>query len=86
MKKAHNIKYYELVYIIKKLAILYKCASINLNGADEENRTPAPTLARLYSTIKLCPQNKLEGLVGFEPTIGELQSHALPLGYKPISS
>ena len=26
----------------------------------------------------------LEGLVGFEPTIRELQSHALPLGYRPI--
>ena len=26
----------------------------------------------------------MEGLVGFEPTIGELQSHALPLGYRPI--
>ncbi len=25
----------------------------------------------------------LEGLVGFEPTIRELQSHALPLGYRP---
>ena len=27
--------------------------------------------------------NILEGLVGFEPTIRELQSHALPLGYRP---
>ena len=27
---------------------------------------------------------KVEGLVGFEPTIRELQSHALPLGYRPI--
>ena len=27
---------------------------------------------------------KMEGLVGFEPTIRELQSHALPLGYRPI--
>ena len=27
----------------------------------------------------------MEGLVGFEPTIGELQSHALPLGYRPIT-
>ena len=26
----------------------------------------------------------MEGLVGFEPTIRELQSHALPLGYRPI--
>ena len=25
----------------------------------------------------------MEGLVGFEPTIRELQSHALPLGYRP---
>ena len=25
--------------------------------------------------------HNLEGLVGFEPTIRELQSHALPLGY-----
>ena len=28
----------------------------------------------------------MEGLVGFEPTIRELQSHALPLGYRPIKS
>ncbi len=27
----------------------------------------------------------MEGLVGFEPTIRELQSHALPLGYRPKS-
>ena len=27
--------------------------------------------------------HNLEGLVGFEPTIRELQSHALPLGYRP---
>ena len=27
----------------------------------------------------------MEGLVGFEPTLRELQSHALPLGYRPIS-
>ena len=26
----------------------------------------------------------MEDLVGFEPTIRELQSHALPLGYRPI--
>ena len=26
----------------------------------------------------------MEGLVGFEPTLGELQSHALPLGYSSI--
>ena len=25
----------------------------------------------------------MEGLVGFEPTLRELQSHALPLGYRP---
>ncbi len=27
----------------------------------------------------------MEGPVGFEPTIRELQSHALPLGYEPMS-
>ena len=50
-------------------------------GADNGNRTRVLTLARSYSTIKLHLQ--LEGPVGFEPTIKELQSTALPLGYDP---
>ena len=40
-----------------------------------------PWQGRIRAT-KLHPQF-LEGLVGFEPTIRELQSHALPLGYRP---
>ena len=60
MKKAHNIKYYELIYVFIEFYILakletgnkkthtlvFKCASINLNGADEGSQTPVSALAR----------------------------------------
>ena len=45
------------------------------------------TLTKEYKktrTIKFEFAFFMEGLVGFEPTIRELQSHALPLGYRPV--
>ena len=36
----------------------------------------------LSSNIKVRTDFLMEDLVGFEPTIRELQSHALPLGYR----
>ncbi len=50
-------------------------------GADDENRTRVFALARRYSTIE--PHLPLEGLTGFEPTVRELQSLALPFGHSP---
>ena len=62
-------------------------------GADNGNRTRILSLGSLHSTTKLCLHTRkdlhtslyifMEGLVGFEPTLRELQSHALPLGYRP---
>ena len=43
---------------IFRLISIYQCPkSLNrfVNGADKGNWTPTATLARLYSTIKLCP-------------------------------
>ena len=58
----------------------YKSSNRNVTGASEENRTPVSALARPRTNRCTTPANniKVEGPAGFEPAIGELQSHALP--------
>ena len=57
---------------LKKYTLFYKMS------------TRCQNTFQLKNPYKIRDYFKLEGLVGFEPTLRELQSRALPLGYRPI--
>ena len=63
----------DILLIIVILIILIKILSMLLFNL----------ISMLSSNRKVRTDFPMEGLVGFEPTIRELQSRALPLGYRP---
>ena len=69
---------YEMISIVNVRKVRTETSLERMRGIEPPSQ---PWQGRIRAT-KLHPQF-LEGLVGFEPTIRELQSHALPLGYRP---
>ena len=67
-EKEYHILLASLIYSIDRLAN-------TLGHFDAYIKKEILSLEFLYISM--------EGLVGFEPTLRELQSHALPLGYRP---